>query len=239
VAIVTPTYAEHEHTWRKGGAYVEKIKKGEPVPRLCNVAIVVNPNNPDANIHKVDELVALACEMKTHNGYLIVDEAFCDPYPEHSIIPHLLENMLVYRSFGKFFGLAGLRLGFLIGAEAFVHPLENLLGPWCVSGPALEIGRRAFNDKNWIKNTRTRLDEMAKKQAEMIGSHGLEIHGTNPLFVFAGHDKATEIFNSLARQNILVRPFPEIPDRLRFGLCKDQHDLDRLSGTLKLAMEQV
>lgn len=239
VAIVSPTYGEHAHSWRKGGAHIEHISKGDAIPRLCNVVLVVNPNNPDTEIHFRDELVSMASEMRLRNGYLIVDEAFCDPDPDLSIVPVMPDNVIVYRSFGKFFGLAGLRLGFLIASNAVTHPLENLLGPWNVSGPALEIGRQAFLDQKWVDDTRKTLKEKAKAQAEMMAENGLEICGINPLFVFAGHEKSTEIFEKLAHDKILVRPFPEMPSRLRFGLCKNEMELLRLEKALKSANERM
>lgn len=239
VAIVSPTYGEHAHTWRKGGAHIETIKKGEAIPRLSNALLVVNPNNPDTNVHSPKELIALAKKMSQQHGYLIVDEAFCDPMPENSIIPELPKNVIVYRSFGKFFGLAGLRLGFLVGPSSVVQQLENLLGPWSVSGPALEIGRVALGDENWIEATKTNLEAMATSQAEMMAGNGLDICGINPLFIYGGHEKAHSIFKGLAENKILVRPFPEISNRLRFGLCKDEQELSRLNKALKSAVDQV
>jgi cobalamin biosynthetic protein CobC len=239
VAIVSPTYGEHAHTWRKCGAHIETIKKGEAIPRLSNALLVVNPNNPDANVYSPKELITLAKDMSQHNGYLIVDEAFCDPTPENSIIPELPKNVIVYRSFGKFFGLAGLRLGFLVGPSSVVQQLENMLGPWCVSGPALEIGRVALGDKKWIKATRRSLEAMAKSQAEMMAGNSLDICGINPLFIYGGHEKASSVFKRLAENKILVRPFPEISNRLRFGLCKDEQALSRLDKALKSVVDQV
>ncbi len=210
VAIMAPTYGEHAHTWRKGGVHVEFMTRGEAIPRFSNAVVVVNPNNPDTAVHSTTELLALASEMRTRHGYLIVDEAFCDPVSEHSIIPDLPENMYVYRSFGKFFGLAGLRLGFLIGGRDVIHRIENLLGPWSVAGPALEIGRQALSDENWISATRVALAEMASRQAAVMQEAGLEICGINALFIYAGHEETRNIFEALAEQKILVRPFPDI-----------------------------
>ena len=159
IAIVSPTYGEHEHTWLKAGCHVEPISKGDALPILANGLVLVNPNNPDAVVHNIDELMALADEAAKKHGYLIVDEAFCDAVPQASIIPHFQDNIIVYRSFGKFFGLAGLRLGFLIAKPAIARQMQNLLGPWCISGPAIEIGKKALRDDTWVHATRASLDE--------------------------------------------------------------------------------
>ena len=140
VAIVSPTYGEHEYVWRKAGAQVHAVS--EPDAGGCEALVVVNPNNPDGRIWPAELLIAEAEKLAQRGGWLIVDEAFADSQPEMSLLApgQLLDNVLVLKSLGKFFGLAGIRLGFAIGAEGVCRAIGQRLGPWAVSGPALEVG---------------------------------------------------------------------------------------------------
>ena len=219
IAIVSPTYGEHAFAWKKAGVEVVEIRQGETVPAGCDGLLIVNPNNPDGHLHEVARLIELAAEMAKRGGYLVVDEAFCDLFPQASIVLQIVENIIVYRSFGKFFGLAGLRLGLLIAKREITGKLNSMLGPWSVSGPALEIGKRAFQDHQWTDAMRLQLKEQSAKQADMLQGCGLEIAAVNPLFIYTAHPRSSEIHQFLAKQHILVRPFPLMEDRLRFGLC--------------------
>ena len=239
IDIVSPTYGEHEHAWLKSGCHVELIDNLEKNSLLANAIVVVNPNNPDAKSYQRETLRDLAKEMAKRHGFLIIDEAFCDADPDISLIPHMENNVLIYRSFGKFFGLAGLRLGFLIGNPTIIHQMENLLGPWCVSGPALELGTRAFTDDVWIKNTRLQLTLSSKKQSELLQQRGFEICGQNPLFTYVDHPAAKDIFKKLLQNQILVRKFPKMATKLRFGLCKNADELARLDHVLANVMTEV
>ncbi len=239
IAIVSPTYGEHAFAWKKAGADVVEMGQGETVPADCDGLLIVNPNNPDGHLYEVERLVEYAAEMAKRGGYLIVDEAFCDSFPRASIVSQIEENMLVYRSFGKFFGLAGLRLGLLIARKEITGKLIEMLGPWSVSGPALEIGKRAFKDHQWTHDMRLRLQEQSAKQAKMLQGCGLEIAGINPLFIYTAHPRSNEIYHFLAKRHILVRPFPAMKERLRFGLCADSGELERLEDALRDIMRII
>ncbi|WP_244530506.1 threonine-phosphate decarboxylase CobD [Salaquimonas pukyongi] len=235
IAVVTPTYGEHAHVWRKSGLAVSEIRHGEPVPEAARVLVVVNPNNPDCRVTPQDQLLVLAESMRARAGWLVIDEAFCDTSPQASLIPLLPENVIVLRSFGKFFGLAGLRLGFAVCSPALAEALEELQGPWSVSGPALSVGARALQDTSWVAKTRRRLQNDSQAMAGLLKAQGFAICGVHPLFVFAGHERATEIADGLAQRHILVRDFETLPGRLRFGLCGDEAAFSRL----EIALSQV
>ena len=232
VSVIAPTYGEHAHVWRKAGATVSEIRRGEAIPDAVKVQVIVNPNNPDGTVLSVHQLVALAEEMKARGGWLVVDEAFCDTSPQASLIPALPENAIVLRSFGKFFGLAGLRLGFAVCQPKLADVFEALLGPWGVSGPALKVGASALRDGEWIGQTCQWLETASQRLASLLEGHGFEICGTHPLFVLAGHEKAAAIAEGLAKRHILVRSFAGMPDRLRLGLCDSDEDLQRLDTAL-------
>ena len=145
-AIVSPTYEEHLHCWKQAGRTVFAPGGLNEAVDAAEIVVVVNPNNPTGATISQDVLVEAAQKLSDKSGFLIIDEAFADVFPELSCVPKMRENMIVLRSFGKFFGLAGLRLGFTIGLKTIMDQLQAKLGPWSVSGPALEIGTRALGD---------------------------------------------------------------------------------------------
>lgn len=225
--ILSPTYGEHAHSWAKAGADVRVISSLDAVGE-ADVLVIVNPNNPTADVHSQVTLLEAAKRVK----YLIVDEAFCDTMPEVSIVPDMPDNVVVLKSFGKFFGLAGLRLGFAVCHESLAEKFQSRLGPWAVSGPALEIGARAMRDGSWIAKTREALSENADTLAMMLDKTGFEISGINPLFIYVKYANAQAMFEHLCQHKILVRPFSDRQAYLRFGLCKDDAEFERLAKAI-------
>ncbi|MEM9277658.1 MAG: threonine-phosphate decarboxylase CobD [Pseudomonadota bacterium] len=229
IAVVSPTYGEHRHVWKLSGSNVTEIAEPDEIKAFTGAAVVVNPNNPDCRVHSVRSLVTFAGKL----DFLVVDEAFCDTMPENSLVPTMPENAVVLKSFGKFFGLAGLRLGFAICKKEWAERFKSMMGPWAVSGQAIELGSTAFTDVQWIQNTRQSLLEKSRALATILQNAGLKIEGQNPLFVYARHDNAMQIHGDLAKRRILVRSFSERRDHLRFGLCKDHDEFSRLEAALK------
>ncbi len=228
IAILSPTYGEHEHVWAKAGISITNISNLKELPDSADGLVVVNPNNPDCYTYDAGALR----EASAHLKILVVDEAFADPYPELSSVMTLPDNMIVLRSFGKFFGLAGVRLGFAISKEKWVGQLKSMLGPWAVSGVALEIGTRALQDIVWIEQTKTHLQTISDDMAKACVSAGLQVVGQNSLFVYAACDDANRVYQALAKRQILVRAFPSDQKHLRFGLCQDASSLQRFETAL-------
>ena len=236
VTVIGPTYAEHASTWAEGGHQVTTVV-GLKDARGADIVVIVNPNSPDGHTVPPAQLLGLANAGISENRLLVVDEAFADTDPEISIIPHLRnETAVVLRSFGKFFGLPGLRLGFAVGAPHLVDQLRRKLGPWAVSGPAIEIGTRALNDRPWIKSTRIQLLERRKRLDAILITAGLEITGGTNLFRLVDDDRAQEIFRRLGKAGIFVRKFPERQTWLRLGVPASKSDFDRLEEALSIAM---
>jgi len=163
----------------------------------------------------------------------VIDEAFADVAPELSLAARAHRpGIIVLRSFGKFFGLAGVRLGFALAEPALARPIGEALGPWAVSGPAIEIATRAFADPGWTRETRLRLARAAAALDGILTASGLHIIGGTTLFRLVETPDASALFEALGRRGILVRHFPDQPDRLRFGLPPDDAAQARLADAL-------
>ncbi len=233
VAILGPTYAEHGYCWARAGHDVGMAADPLDAADEADVVIVTNPNNPDGRVTPSTTLEAAASRLAARGGWLIVDEAFADLAPEVTLAPLAdRPGFCVLRSLGKFFGLAGLRLGFLIAAPVIAGPVEAALGPWAVSGPALAVAAAALADRDWIGNTRSRLSRAAADLAADLAAHGCRDIGGTDLFRLVAHDRAEALFEALLEAGILVRRFPEQADWLRFGLPGDAEARDRLNRAL-------
>lgn len=234
VSILGPTYAEHEKCWLKAGhSLMDAGSTCEQAAGVANYAVVVNPNNPTGAIHQVDGLLGLAHEMHARGGALVVDEAFCDVAPELSLCPHADKpGLVILRSFGKFFGLGGVRLGFAITNSRTAELIESALGPWAVSGPAMWAGISAFGDEKWIAQNKKQLRGNSEKLNELLKTSGMEIIGGTDLFCLAAHPNANEIYERLGRKGILTRPFVENPNWLRFGSPANEDAFARLERAL-------
>jgi cobalamin biosynthetic protein CobC len=233
VAIMGLTYGEHEICWRAAGAEVTTVE-GLADLLAADVGIVVNPNNPDGRVVSPGLLAGAAKSLARRGGLLIVDEAFIDLLgKEASVAPFLPEcGALVLRSFGKAYGLAGLRLGFALAPPDLGARLREALGPWAVSGPAIEIAGRALADGAWLARARIRLGKDADRLDELLGRAGLDVVGGAPLFRLARHADAWTRFESLCAAGILTRPFRRRPDWLRFGIPAAPADWERLEAAL-------
>ena len=234
VSIMGPTYGEHAPAWVAAGHRVEGAgsicaQAADPAP----FGVVVHPNNPDGRTQTVEGLVAFSEELHDRGGVLVVDEAFADVTPELSVTPHAGgDGLVVLRSFGKFFGLAGVRLGFAITTHDIAERLAVKLGPWAVSGPALWAGTQALNDHDWATSTRARLKVDAGRLDTMLERAGLNIVGGTDLFRLGESAHAEALFEKLGRAGILVRPFDYRPNWLRFGLPGTDQDWARLEAAL-------
>ena len=235
-AIVGPTYTGHAQAWAGAGRPVRHVAHvGEAEPG--ETAIVVNPNNPDGRIHDPQALTAGADERARHGGLLVVDEAFADAIPAASAAPWSgVPGIVVLRSFGKFFGLAGVRLGFALGDERVISELRQVLGPWPVAGPAIEIGIEALSDHAWQVAARERYARDAGALDRLLVETGHEIIGGTPLFRLTKRSDARAMHVALARQHILTRVFEHDWNLIRYGL-PGEANIGRLEAGLRAAAE--
>ena len=202
VNIPTPTYNEHAAAFRAAGWTISDTAEGAQV--------VVHPNNPDGKIWAEADLTA---------PITIIDESFCDVMPDQSLV-HLAAcpNTIILKSFGKFWGLAGLRLGFAIGDPTVITRLSDILGPWQVSGPALTIGANALADPDWADTTRARLAQDSDKLDHLITAKGADLIGGTTLFRLYRVDDAKAWQDRLAQGHVWSRIFPYADTWLRLGL---------------------
>jgi cobalamin biosynthetic protein CobC len=232
VGILGFTYSEHARRWRASGAEVVAVDRLEQLADM-DAAVVVNPNNPDGRLVPACDLLGLAATLRQRGGMLIVDESFIDFLPPAaSLVAVLPEGAIVLRSFGKAYGLAGLRLGFAIAPEPMAERLRAALGPWPVSGAAIAIGERALADTGWIGRTRARLAADGGALDAILAEAGFQAIGGGPLFRLARHENAQGLFSALANAGILVRRFAARPDWLRFGIPADEAQRARLRAAL-------
>ncbi|MCB1430455.1 MAG: threonine-phosphate decarboxylase [Nitratireductor sp.] len=233
--IIAPhsgTYREHAHCCIKAGRDVEEVLSPDDVEARGQLAILVRPNNPDGSIAARENVLALSQRLESSGGMLIVDEAFCDCTPRASLAGEHVTGLVILKSFGKFFGLAGLRLGFALCPPDLAAQIADRFGPWAISGPGIEAGIAAYGDGAWIAAMRARLADESQAVAAILENAGLEIAGRNGLFVLARHHQSEGIFRELAGRHILVRPFPDRPGLLRFGLPGSDFDRRRLKQAL-------
>lgn len=236
-AVLAPTYGEYARVLGNAGVAVDCVSRLGDVTDAHGLVVVVNPNNPDGRLFPRDALLDLHARVSRTGGLLVVDEAFGDMRPDGCIAPLAGDGMpglLVFRSFGKFFGLAGLRLGFVVGEAAVLDRIEDGLGPWAVSGPALTIATKLMaSDTSGIRR------DIAQRKAALdaaLAAAGLDVVGGTGLFSLVDHAQAATIHEGLCRHHVLVRPFDYNPRWLRFGLAPDAAADARLAAALGSVM---
>lgn len=236
VACLSPLYAEHPQAWQRAGHRLRFLQNAM-LPRALSVAtpyvLLCNPNNPTAEHHPHDVAVDAAKQLKKRGGWLIVDEAFMDATPAESLAPLAgtaeAPNLIVLRSLGKFFGLAGARVGFVLAAPDILNRLAESIGPWTVSGPAREVARLSLLDTAWQTKMREKLTLAGARLHEILQPLG-DVKSAH-LFATLNNPHTAELHLHLAQRGILTRIFDQQP-LLRFGLPGSEPEWQRLSSAL-------
>lgn len=229
-AVLGPTYNEHRAALEARGWQVREAGRLEDLAG-ADLAVVVNPNNPDGRLHAPEELLSLADKV----GRLVVDESFVEVTPHASLAPQAgRPGLLVLRSFGKFYGLAGLRLGFVLGNRTDIDRLADLAGPWPVSGAAIAIGRRALADGDWARETAARLKAEAVRLDGLAASAGWRGAGGTDLYRLYEVPDAGRARELFAEQRIWMRLFPWSAHLVRMGLPGCEAHWQRIAFALKL-----
>lgn len=232
VAVLSPTYGEHAAAWRLAGHDVTEVPD-PPAPDEFDVIVVTRPNNPDGRADDRKQLLALADALSEKHGLLVVDEAFADLDASPSLAADADRGVIALRSFGKFYGLPGLRLGFALTDPETASEITAALGPWPVSSLAAKIGTAALADRDWQAVTRNRLSEAATRLDKILTGSGLEIAGGTDLYRLAKGNDAADIYDKLGGVGIYTRPFPDHPQWLRFGLPGSEADWERLEKAMR------
>lgn len=231
--VLGPTYQEHARAAAIAGHHVvETSDFGQLFD--ADLAVVVNPNNPDGRVVQRKDLLELAVSLRARGGLLVVDEAFMDVGPQAQSLAGDVEmgGLVVLRSFGKFYGLAGIRLGFALAHPDIAGRLEEELGPWSVAVPSLEYGIKALSDVDWQREMRTTLAHSAQRLDQTFARAGVIVTGGTSLFRHVDIADAASLFRALGREGILVRSFADRPTQLRCGLPGHEVEWRRLDVAL-------
>ena len=236
VGVLSPTYAEHEYNWQQAGHDVVQLTMDEVDNTIneLNVLVIINPNNPTGEVIAVDKLLKWHSQLSSKGGWLIVDEAFMDVTPENSLLSAGIKpGLIVLRSLGKFFGLAGVRCGFIMTDKELLQRIADKLGPWSLTGPTRYIAKQALGDKVWHEKAKTELRNSSERLRQLLTNYALAPNGSTALFQWVKHPKSKNIFDAFAQQGILIRLFEGDMPSLRFGLPANEEQWQRLNCTLK------
>lgn len=234
VGVLSPCYAEHAEAWRRSGYIVREVLEQEVEFFLdsLDVLVVVNPNNPTGLSLTPARLLDWHARLARRGGWLVVDEAFMDNTPQLSLAPHAHQvGLIVLRSFGKFFGLAGVRLGFVLAERKLLKLLAEQVGPWAVSGPTRVLGQACLRDTEGHTRQRIRSDEASERLAALLERYGFKPQGGCALFQWLITEHAETLHAFMARRGILLRLFTH-NSSLRFGLPADAAEEARLEHAL-------
>jgi cobalamin biosynthetic protein CobC len=234
VGVIAPGYNEHAHAWRRAGHQVIELAAEELLAKVdeVDVVVLIHPNNPGGDRFDLATLLAIHQRLSVRGGWLIVDEAFMDATPGESLCSRTTdEGLIVLRSVGKFFGMAGARVGFLCANAALLDAAREQLGPWTVNGPARYALRHALSDTAWHAQARTRLHTCSARLTQLLTKHDIVPSGGCAFFQWWRNDRAGDMHLALAAQGILTRLFDQ-PHSLRFGLPEDAAAFERLDAAL-------
>jgi len=234
VGVLSPCYAEHAEAWRRAGHQVRELGEDEVEGQLddIDVLVLVNPNNPTGRVLSRQTLLGWLERLNRHGGWLLVDEAFMDNTPAQSIAADSQrEGLIVLRSFGKFFGLAGVRLGFVLAEPLLLRALAEEIGPWSISGPTRILGAACLGDHASQQEQLERCARASARLASLLSEAGLAPAAGCDLFQYLPHLDAVRIHDFMARRGILLRLF-EQPAGLRFGLPASEADWLKLAAAL-------
>jgi cobalamin biosynthetic protein CobC len=234
VVVAAPSYAEHAHHWAMHGHSLRQVAYDglEDAVDSCDVMVVCNPNNPTGARVLPARLLDWSAQLAARGGWLIVDEAFMDTTPELSVAGWSdRPGVIVLRSLGKFFGLAGARVGLVGAAPALLEGLRDMLGPWPISGPAQQIATAALSDCRWQADTRAELLLNGARLQRLLGAHGIEANGA-ALFQWWPHASPALFWRHMAQCGIWVRHFEHAARGIRLGLPLEERGWQRLALAL-------
>ena len=226
IGILGPTYGEYAASFVRQKSSYKSLSSIKNIGDVHSI-ILANPNNPDGRLYAQDELYELAGVLKLRGGHLVVDEAFCDVCENASMLAtDPIDNLIVLKSFGKFFGLAGARIGFVFADNDVLRPIECLQGPWSVSGPSISVAKHVLTRDGIYHHLREKISNRHSQFIQMLGKTSLNIVGGTKLFTLIEHENAANLYELLLAEKILTRKFDYNAHWLRLGLtCNEEEDL--------------
>lgn len=233
VGMLAGSYTEHALSWQRGGHAVIALDADQidVAVNTLDVLLLVHPDNPSGRVYPRTQLRGWHARLAARGGWLIVDEAFVDATPELSLAAETdRDGLIVLRSLGKFFGLAGARVGFVLAEESIRKALAEWLGPWTIAGPARQIAMLALQDRDWQWQQRERLQTASARLITVLNAAGLQAHGGCALFQWLRTDQAITLHEALAARGILTRHYSAATQSLRFGLPAAEADWQRLQA---------
>lgn len=240
VAVPDIGYAEHAHQWQTAGHEIifYKTSNLDNIVNDVDVLIIINPNNPTGEIVTQKQLLAWHKILQSKQGWLIVDEAFADAEEIPSIVNMSHQSgLIVLRSIGKFFGMAGVRSGFVFAEKNLLKEINEKLGPWVLTGVSRYVTTMALLDNEWILNSKQALNQTSDSMHDLIlGCSGVTPSGTK-LFKTIVHVQAEEIFELFAMQGVLVRLLDN-KKGIRFGMPGDG-DWEKVQQVFEYVFNQV
>lgn len=241
VGVLSPGYEEHAWSWNRHGHEVVLLQPEEidSVISELDVLVVINPNNPTCHTFTRGLLLQWHEILAARGGWLVVDEAFADALDDHTLLPYSFNaGLIILRSIGKFFGLAGIRVGFIFSDATLLTKIKTLIGPWSVSHPSRLIATEALKDKQWQVRAREDLKWHSQRLVSLLENHRLTPSGSCCLFQWVVNEKAALWYRELACRGILIRYFSE-PESMRFGLPANELELQRLEHALACAGKRI
>lgn len=239
VTVAAPVYAEHAYRWRRAGHQIREVPYAQldAVIAGSDVVVVCNPNNPTGAMIDAQSLLDWGAQLAGRGGWLVVDEAFIDVDAGQSVARHAADRpgLIVLRSLGKFFGLAGLRMGFVIAESPLLQRLADEIGPWGVTAAAQRVAGAALADEPWQRQNSMRLQEDGRRLQKLLASHGIDSSG-GALYQWWQDARAGQFAHHMALRAIWVRKFgsrigSELPS-IRLGLPPDENGWSRLQQAL-------
>lgn len=259
VAVPEEGYQEHAWCWQKSGYQVYSYRATSAdglraCASQCDVLVVVNPNNPTGQLFDSKTLLSCHRELEAKGGWLVVDEAFMDAYPEDvqqglSVSGYASDTLIVLRSIGKFFGLAGIRSGFVLSGTRVIDGLKFLTGPWPVSGVTSWLTTQMLADRAWCRAARVALNRQSDDLCMMLRDRVVDIpvghspwHDPEPdicqanLFVSfilpGGAEASAALQQHLAANGIWIRRYCQ-SGRVRIGIPGSKVLLERLEDAFQ------
>ena len=244
VAMPVLGYQEHARSWSMAGHDLCYYRDTHELLELVKTkkvthAVIINPNNPTGEC--IDRAI-IDTVLAQLQGTLIVDEAFIDTaVPNKQLVSTVgieSRKLITLRSVGKFFGLAGLRIGFAVGSHPLLKQLHSLLDPWSISHASMVVTEQALRDTSWQAHQRQRLQtasdqfgllllQLAQCLTSDIGEVKHRIEHTL-LFhtIFADKQALIDFHHRLAELGVWTRLFNEGDGEgwLRFSLPENYHE---------------